>query len=221
MAGVALAAFQHLLAFVDGLVIHLGLGGPASGEVGELIAFARRQVPGGRLRALHGKGARRGVANGGAAAQDAVVGIDAVVERDFDRVVDVLEDDIEIVAGDAVGDVAQDEVAVAVVAGDFEGGLVVARAAPAGELFGFEHLARIEGGDVAARGRRGEIVGAPERSAPVEMAERAIGAEAHGVGTLAGGQEPDFARLGVLNLCAAGSGRRAGKGRQCDACLVD
>src|ERR1019366_5538950 len=161
VAGVALAAFQHLLPFVDGLVIHLGLGGPAAAEVGELIAFARRQVPGGRLRALYRQRARRGVANGRRAAQDAVVGIDAVVEGDFDRVVDVLQDDIEIVAGDAMGGVAEDQIAAAVLAGDLECGLVIARAAPAGELLGFQHLAGVEGGDVAAGGRRGQIVGAP------------------------------------------------------------
>ena len=199
MAGVALAAFEHLLAFVDGLVIYLGLGSPAAGKVGELIAFAWGQVPGGRLGALHDKGALCGVANGGAAAQDAVVGIDAVMEGDFDGVVEVFQDDIEIVAGDAVGGIAEDEIAVAVLARDFEGGLVIARAAPAGELFGFQHLAGVEGRDVAAGGRRGQIVGAPQRSAPVEMAQRAIGAEPHGVGALAGSQEPDFAGVGVLN----------------------
>src|ERR1019366_3151535 len=48
---------------------------------------------------------------------------------------------------------------------------VIARAAPAGELLGFQHLARVEGGDVAAGGRRGQIVGAPQGSAPIEMAQ--------------------------------------------------
>ena len=131
------------------------------------------------------------------------------MQGDFDRVVEVLEDDIEIVAGDAVGDVAQDQIAIAVLAGDFERGLVIARAAPSRELFGFEHLAGVEGGDVAARGRRGEIVGAPQRSAPVEVAQRAIGAEPHGVGALARGQEPDFAGVGVLNRL--GGKREGGK----------
>ena len=158
-------------------------------------------------------GARCGVANGGAAAQDAVVRIDAVMEGDFDGVVEVFQDDIEIVAADAVGDVAQDQIAVAVLARDLERGLVVARAAPAGELLGLQHLAGVEGGDVAAGGRRGQIVGAPQGSAPVEMAQRAIGAEPHGVGTLARGQEPDFAGVGVLNrLGGEGRKRRAGKG---------
>src|ERR1039457_2185903 len=72
------------------------------------------------------------------------------------------------------------------------------RAAPAGELFVFEHLAGVEGGDVAALGRRGQIVDAPQGSAPVEVAQRAIGAEPHGVGTLAGGEEPDLAGVGYL-----------------------
>src|SRR5258708_31509537 len=45
VTGVALTAFQHLLTFVDGLVIHLGLGSPTAGEVRELIALAGRQIP--------------------------------------------------------------------------------------------------------------------------------------------------------------------------------
>ncbi len=53
VAGVSLAAFQHLHALVDGLVVDLRFGGPAAGQIGQLISFTGRQVPGGRLRALH------------------------------------------------------------------------------------------------------------------------------------------------------------------------
>ncbi len=108
------------------------------------------------------------------------------MQGDLDIVADVLQGDVEIVLLDAMGDVVEDEVAIAVVAGDFEGRLVVAGAAPAGELLVFEHLVRIEGGDVAAGRGGGEVVGAPERGSPVEMAEGTVGVDAHRVGAMAG-----------------------------------
>ena len=141
-----------------------------------------------------------------------MLGIDTVVKGDLDRVIDVLENDIEIVALDAVGGVAQHEIAVAVFTGDFESGLIIARSAPSGKLFGLEHLVGIEGGDVAEGGRGGEIFGAPERCAPVEVAERAIGAKAHGVGTGAGREKPDFTRLDVLNLGGQAQGGKQAEG---------
>ena len=119
-----------------------------------------------------------------------------------------LQRDIEIVPLDAVRGVAQHQVAVAVLAGDLERRLVVARPTPAGELLVLQHLARIEGGDVAALRRRGQIVHAPQRSAPVQMPQRAIRANSHGVGALARGQQPDLAGLRILNrLGGKGSGR--------------
>src|SRR5262249_9712141 len=161
--------------FVDGLVVDLRFAGPASGHVGEIVTVAGRQIPHGGLRAFDGEGARRAIADGGGAADDAVVGEDAVVQGDIDRVGDVFVE--EVVAGDLGRDVAENEVGDAVVAGDFEGRLVVARAAPAGVLLGFEHLARVEAGEIAADGRSGEVVGAPQGSAPIEVAERAVGGD--------------------------------------------
>jgi len=53
------------------------------------------------------------------APQDALFRIHVVVERHFDGVADVAQRDIEIVPLDAVRDVAQNQVAIAVLAGDF------------------------------------------------------------------------------------------------------
>ena len=39
--------------FVNRLAVELRFGGPPAAEIAELVAVARRQVPGGRLRALH------------------------------------------------------------------------------------------------------------------------------------------------------------------------
>jgi hypothetical protein len=81
---------------------------------------------------------------------------------------------------DAVGGVAQHQVAVAVLAGDLERGLVVARAAPAGELFVLsiwrgskEEMSRRSGGAARSSMRHR---GAPQYrwrsapSAPIPMA---------------------------------------------------
>ena len=114
VAGVALAALQHLFAFVDRLVVDLHFGRPAAAQVRELVAIAGRQVPGGGLRALHRERIGRAVANGGGAADDAVIRIDAVVEGDLDGIADVLQDDVEIVVVDALRGVLQNQVAVAI-----------------------------------------------------------------------------------------------------------
>jgi len=136
-----------------------------------------------------------------------------IVEGDLDRIVDVLEDDVKVVAGELVRDVAQDQVADAVPARDLEGGFVVTRASPSGELFVLEHLARVEAGQIAARGWGGEIVDAPQRSTPVEIAERAIDAESHGVATLASSDQPDLAGFVVLD----GLGGESERGKKTSA----
>ena len=184
MAGVPLPALDHFLAFVDGLVIDLGFGSPAPAQIGELIALARRQIPSGRLRALHRQHLRRGVAHGGIAAKDAVLRIDAVVQRHLDRVVHVLQHDVQFVAVDFVRYVAQHQVAHRVSARDLQRRLVIARTAPAGKFLGLHHLPRVEARHVTAPRRRRQIVDAPQRRAPIEVAQRAIGAHAHGVRTL-------------------------------------
>ena len=199
VAGVALAALNHLLAFVDRFVIHLRLAGPTPAEIGELIAIAGRQVPYGGLRGFKCERARGAVADGGGAAENAVFRIHAIMQRHLDRFVDVLQYDVQIVALNMVRGIAQHEVAHGVLTGEFQRGLVVARAAPAGVLFGLQHLVGIEAGNVTAHGRRGQIFEAPEGRAPVEVAKAAIGAHTHRVGALAGGQQPDLAGIRVLN----------------------
>ena len=76
---------------------------------------------------------------------------------------------------------------------NFQGGLEVAGAAPAGVFLIFEHLARVEGGDVAARGGGGEVVEAPERGTPVKMLERAVRVGPEGIGAVFRGEKPDAA----------------------------
>ena len=110
---------------------------------------------------------------------------------------EILED--QIVPLDAVRCVAQNQVAIAVLAGDFERRLVVARPAPTGELLVLEHLAGIERGDVAALRRGGQVVHTPQRRAPIQMPQRPIRANSHGVRTLARGQQPDLAGFRILN----------------------
>ena len=119
MAGVALAALQDFRSFMDGLVIDLRLGGPPAGEVRELIAFAGREIPRGGLSAIEGQRRGRAVVDGGAAADDAVGGVDAIVQGDFDGVADIFKGDIEVVLLDTVRRVFEDEVAVAVRRGKF------------------------------------------------------------------------------------------------------
>ena len=117
VAGVAFAAFQNLHASVDRLVIELRFRGPAAGEIAELVAFTGRQIPGCRLRAFDIQRRRGPVCDGGAAADDAVAGINEVVERDPNVIADIFEFDVEIVVPDAMGDVVQDKVAIAVLRG--------------------------------------------------------------------------------------------------------
>ncbi len=101
-------------------------------------------------------------------------GIDAIVQGHFDIVANVFQNDIEVVLLDAVGQVAQDQVAISIFACNFEGWLVIARTAPAGKLLVFEHLMRVEGRDVASLGRRRQILDAPEGRAPIEILQRAV-----------------------------------------------
>ena len=133
------------------------------------------------------------------APQDAVFRIHAVMERHFDGVANVAQRDIEIVLLDAMRDVAQNQVAIAVFARDFERRLVVARPAPTGKLLVLEHLAGIERGDIVSLRRRRQIVHTPQRRAPIQMPQRPIRANSHGVRALARGQQPDLAGFGILN----------------------
>ncbi len=199
MAGVAFAALEHLGAFANGLVIDLRFGGPAAGEPGELITFAGRQVPGAGLGALHCKRMSGFVLDGSVAAQNPELGIHAIMQGHFDIVANILQHDVEIVLLDAMGDVAKDQVAIAVLACNFERWLVIARPTPAGKLFIFQHLVRVEGRDIAAGRDRRKIVHTPQGRPPIEIAERAIGVNSHGVGTLAGSQQPGFAAFHELH----------------------
>src|SRR5262249_44281079 len=131
VAGVPLTALDDLLAFVNGLVVDLRFTGPASGNVCEVVAIARRQVPDGGLRALDGHRGLRAVADGGRAPDDSMLGVDAIVYGDLDGVVDVLQHDIEIRARDFVRNIAEHKIPDPILTADFQSGLVIAWTAPA------------------------------------------------------------------------------------------
>jgi hypothetical protein len=110
------------------------------------VVGAARQVPAGCGRLLDGEAGLRTVFDGGGAAEDAGVFVHAVAEGDEEVARDVAQDDGEGVGGDGVGDVVEDEVAVAVGEGDLEGGLDVEFGSPAGELLQGGGVGGIEGG---------------------------------------------------------------------------
>src|SRR5262249_32104760 len=148
--------------FVDRFTMELVLARPSAGRIRKVIAVAWRQIPHRGLGAFERERALCPVANDGVATQNAVLGVDAIVQRDFDGVGDVAEGDLELVAVDAMRGVTEDEITITVVARQLESGFEIARSAPARELLRLEHLARVKAGEVAARCRSGEVIGTPE-----------------------------------------------------------
>src|SRR5579875_652917 len=133
------------------------------------------------------------------ASQDASIRISEVVESDLDGIADIFEFDVQPVAFLAMADILQHEIAIATGAGDLEGRFVEARTAPTWILFVFEHLVRIEGGDIAASLCWRKIRDSWKRAAPVEMLEFAVGRESHRIRAIGGGDQPDTAAFVKLD----------------------
>src|ERR1700733_12156531 len=109
MAGVAAAAFHHLLAGEDGLAMQLRLTCPAAGEIAKPVALAGGHVPDAGLRALDHHGLAGGVADDGALLEDSRARKNAVKQIDLEGVADVLSVYCENVAADFLRDVTQQE----------------------------------------------------------------------------------------------------------------
>ena len=212
MAGVSSAALQNLHAGVNRLADELRLRRPTARQVAKPVAFSEGQIPGGRLRALDDEGLVRAVPDGRAAADQAVGGEDAIVQRYADLVLDVLQLDIDAVRQIMVGLVAQHRVAISVFARDLQRRLEVARPAPGRKLLRGQHLGRVEGGELAAPGHGGQILEPPQRRAPIKILQRAVGVHPHRIGALLRGEQPDLASFIILDSLR--KQRRRHKGQQ-------
>ena len=182
VAGAAAAAFQHLLAGADGSALELGLARPSSSEVAEAIAFAGREVPRRRLGALDDQGPGGGVADGGLAAEDPCFLVHFVGQGDVDVELDVLKLNFQGVGLDAVADIVEDQVAVAVGERNFEGGFGVEAGAPAWVFLRRSGGGEIEGRPVAGGLRGGEVGVAVEALAPVDVLEFLAAVDAKDIG---------------------------------------
>ena len=197
MAGGAASAFEDGLAGLDGAGVVVELATPTAAEVVHGVVGAAREVPAGCGGLLDGEGGGGAVFDGGGAAEDAGVGIDGVAEGDEDVAGDVAEDDGEGVAFDGVGEVVEDEVAVAVGEGDLEGWLVVEFGAPACELLRGVGVGEVEGGSLGKDVCCGDVVTCGEAMAPVKGLELVALVDAEDVGD-GGGIEAEGAGGAVV-----------------------
>ena len=151
------------------------------------------------------------VSDEGAATDDAGGRIDGVDEVYEDFAGDVFGGDGEPGWFDFVGDVVQDEVAVAVGEGDLEGRLGEVEAAPGAVLVGRNRGGGLHAGELAGLGRCRDRVGGGQWSAPVDGLELALGIDAHGIGDGRRVNAEDVGGVGVVDGFLGGGG--AGEGR--------
>jgi len=125
--------------------------------------------------------------------------MDDVVELHLDVVVNVFERDRELIGFRLMGHVVQDQIAIAIGARDFERRLIEAWPTPAGILFVFEHLVRIERRNVSFSFGCRYILDTPQRPAPVQVLQLVFGRQTHRIGTRMRRQQPDVTAGVVAN----------------------
>ena len=171
MAGGSAPAFQHFHAGMDLLLNQLRFARPAPVQVSKPVTRAGRHVPGSGLSALHRERLRHLILDHGVFFNHAGRGVNAIVEVHQDIVVDVFGQDAQRVAVDFVAHVPQNQVAVAILPGDFQARFGVHVASPAGVLTRRGGGAAVEGSPLILGVGCGEIAVAPQSLTPINVLE--------------------------------------------------
>ena len=209
-AGGAAAAFDHGCAFGHGAVLERPFGGPAPGQIMEVIITSRRKRPGRGGGLIDPDRRRRVVADDGGTADDPGRRIDRIAQGDMQRPADIRQLDGNAVALRMAGYESQDGIAHAIGIGELQRGLGVEGASPAWIFLGCDRTGRIHAGRIWRR-HHFKLVGRGQKRAPIDRLQRPRRIDAKGVGDRAAIQ-PEQARGRVEMRFRMGQGRKGQRG---------
>ena len=199
--------------------MQLPLAGPAAGEpVGAVVAILEvGKAPGGAGGVFEDDILFRLVVDGGPSLEDALPVVDAIEEVHDERLLDVAHGDVESLAVGVVGlmlvDVLEDDVAVAAGERGLQIGFSVEAGAPRGVFLGRCRAREIERCALRQAMRGMDVLCTIDARSPVERLQPVALVDAHGVGEVAGLDDPEFGvgtELDALRV-ECGCGEERGK----------